>query len=74
MHGDDISVGRLCEIKHFHPEFITHPRNKSLFGLYQLDPLSWAGQAVVFHSALEWLGNKQTKKSCGTQKPATKDG
>lgn len=37
-HGDDISVGRLREIKHFNPEFITHPLNKCLFGLIGLTP------------------------------------
>lgn len=47
MHGDDISgwVGggggqELCEIKHFHPEFITHPLNKRFIWTYWLDPLA----------------------------------
>lgn len=43
MYGDDIREGgqrELCEIKHFHPEFITHPLNKRSIWTYRLEPLA----------------------------------
>lgn len=59
-----ISVGRLYEIKHFDPEFIKYPLNKSLFGLKGSTPQV---SGLQEHS---WMARKQKIKSCSSQKPA----